>query len=169
MRAAAAFLLAADMPRRFLPGASGITPSGFFGGLPRLFDPCRASMARSSFSRSAIRRAMMCSVGISQESITRSQGPRRFVMAGQWKETWYPGDDGPGFVQVPPGNRRRDGSVPDQLQLANVVRVAKRVDALIDLLSATADALAATWDLKAEGISVQLDPEAGEDFEPTIQ
>jgi hypothetical protein len=90
-------------------------------------------------------------------------------MAGQWKETWYPGDDGPGFVQVHPGNRRRDGSVPDQLQLANVVRVAKRVDALIDLLSATADALAATWDLKAEGISVQLDPEAGEDFEPTIQ
>jgi hypothetical protein len=42
------------------------------------------------------------------------------------------------------------------------------LDALIDLLSATADALAATSDLRAEGISVQLDPVAGEDFKPTI-
>jgi hypothetical protein len=61
---ASALLFAADL-LRFLAGAVGITPIGFFGGLPRLFSPCKASMARSSFSRSAIRRAMMCSVGIS--------------------------------------------------------------------------------------------------------
>jgi hypothetical protein len=33
----------------------------------------------------------------------------------------------------------------------------------------TADALAATWDLQAEGISVQLDSETGDDVGPTIQ
>jgi hypothetical protein len=59
--------------------------------------------------------------------------------------------------------------VPDQRQSANVIRIAKKLDALIDLLNATADALAATWDLRAEGISVELDPEAGGDFGPTIQ
>ena len=39
--------------------------SGFFGGLPRRFaGPWRASMARFSLSRSAIRSVMICSVGI---------------------------------------------------------------------------------------------------------
>ena len=75
----------------------------------------------------------------------------------------------PVAVAVHPGNRRRDGSVPDQLKPSNVVRLAKRLDALIDLLSATADALAATWDLQTEGISVQLDIEGGDDFKATIQ
>jgi hypothetical protein len=64
--------------------------------------------------------------------------------------------------------RPRDGLVPHQLQPHNVIRIAKKMDGLLDLLNATADALAATWDLRAEGISVQLDPEAGEDFGPTI-
>jgi len=39
--------------------------SGFFGGLPRRFaEPWRASIARFNLSRSAISRAMICSVGI---------------------------------------------------------------------------------------------------------
>jgi len=58
--------------------------------------------------------------------------------------------------------------VPDQLQPANVIRLARKLDGLLDLLNATADALAATWDLQAEGISVELDPDVGEDFKPTI-
>jgi hypothetical protein len=66
-------------------------------------------------------------------------------------------------------SRRRDGSAPVQLQPANVIRLAKKLDGLLDLLSATADGLAASWDLRAEGISVELDNEAGEDFKPTIQ
>ncbi len=74
----------------------------------------------------------------------------------------------PVAVAVHPGNRRRDGSVPQQLQPTNVVRLAKKLDGLLDLLNATADALAATWDLQAEGISVELDPVARDDFKPTI-
>ena len=46
-------------------GAGATAASGFFGGLPRRFvGPWRTSMARVSFSRSAIRRAMIWSVGI---------------------------------------------------------------------------------------------------------
>jgi hypothetical protein len=74
----------------------------------------------------------------------------------------------PVAVAVNPANRRRDFSVPDQLQPANVIRLARKLDGLLDLLNATADALAATWDLQAEGISVELDPDVGEDFKPTI-
>jgi hypothetical protein len=65
--------------------------------------------------------------------------------------------------------RARDGSVPDQLHPLNVIRFARKLDGLLDLLNATADALAATWDLRAEGISAELDPDAGDDFKPTIQ
>jgi hypothetical protein len=66
-------------------------------------------------------------------------------------------------------SRRRDGSAPELLQPSNAIRFAKKLDGLLDLLDATTDALAATWDLRAEGISVELDSEAGEDFGPTIQ
>ena len=45
----------------------------------------------------------------------------------------------------------RDGSVPLQLQPPNVVQFARRVEALLDLLDATANALAATWDLQVPG------------------
>jgi hypothetical protein len=41
-------------------------------------------------------------------------------------------------------DRRRDGSVPPFLQPPNVVELAKRLDAALDLLEATTDALAAT-------------------------
>ena len=65
-------------------------------------------------------------------------------------------------------SRARDGSAPEQLQPANVIRLAKKLDSLLDLLSATADALAATWDLQKEGISIEIVPEAEEKFPPTI-
>jgi hypothetical protein len=50
-----------------------------------------------------------------------------------------------------------------------VIRFAKKLDGLLDLLGATADGLAATWDLQTEGISVETDFDAGDDFGPTIQ
>jgi hypothetical protein len=75
----------------------------------------------------------------------------------------------PVTVAVRPANRRPDGWVPSQLQTPNVVRFAKRLDALLNLLAATADGLAAEWDLQQEGISSESDLDAGEDFTPTIQ
>jgi hypothetical protein len=71
-------------------------------------------------------------------------------------------------VAVHSGARRRDGSAPPQLQPSNVIRLGRKLDALIDLLDATADALAATWDLQAEGIVTELDFKAEDDFGPTI-
>jgi hypothetical protein len=74
----------------------------------------------------------------------------------------------PVAVAVRPGNRRAVGTVPDQLQPANVVRFAKRLDALLDLLAATADGLAAEWDLQQEGILTEDDLDTGDDFGATI-
>ena len=71
----------------------------------------------------------------------------------------------PVAVAVRPGNRRPDGWVPSQLQQPNVVRLAKQLDALIDLLDATADALAA----KLDQVSGEEAFHAGDDFKPTIQ
>jgi hypothetical protein len=62
---------------------------------------------------------------------------------------------------------RRDGSVPPQLESPNVIRFARKLDGLLELLAATADGLAAVWDLQQEGISVDFDPR--NDFKPTIQ
>ena len=58
----------------------------------------------------------------------------------------------------------RDGSVLPQLQPPNVLRIAKRLDALLDLLDVTADVMAATWDQRAEGRSLQ----AGDNIKPSI-
>ena len=52
----------------------------------------------------------------------------------------------PVTVAVRPGNRRSDCWVPNELLPANVVQFSKTLDALIDLLDATADALAAMGD-----------------------
>jgi hypothetical protein len=71
----------------------------------------------------------------------------------------------PVAVAVHPGMRRPDGWVPNQLLPPNVVQFAKRLDALIDLLDATADALAAKWDQ----VSGEENFQAGDDFTPTIQ
>jgi len=47
-------------------------------------------------------------------------------------------------------SRSPEGSVPHQLQPPNVVLLAKKLDALVDLLASTADGLAAEWDRRAE-------------------
>jgi hypothetical protein len=49
-----------------------------------------------------------------------------------------------------------------------VVRLAKKLDGLLDLLNTTADAFAATLDLQAEGISAEIDVDGGDEFGPTI-
>src|SRR5580704_2155175 len=59
----------------------------------------------------------------------------------------------PVAVAVRPANRRPDGWVPSQLQTPNVVRFAKKLDALLDLLAATADGLTAESDLQLDGAS----------------
>jgi hypothetical protein len=72
IRAACSLHCAAVKVRFFLAGAGSVTAavgvtavSGFFGGRPRRFvGPCRASIARLSRSRSAMRRATMWSVVI---------------------------------------------------------------------------------------------------------
>jgi hypothetical protein len=67
---------------------------------------------------------------------------------------------------VHPASGGRDGSVPHQLRPPNVVRFAKKLDALFDLLNATTDGLAATWDLQQEGSGEEIFD--GDDFKPTI-
>jgi hypothetical protein len=71
----------------------------------------------------------------------------------------------PVAVAVQSKNRRRDGWVPQQLQPPSVVRFVKKLDTLLDLLDATTDALAATW----ETVSRETAFDAGDDFKSTIQ
>jgi hypothetical protein len=51
---------------------------------------------------------------------------------------------------------------------SSVVEFTKKMDAVIDLLESTGDALAAEWDLRSEGTVVEADRDDG-GFEPTIQ
>jgi hypothetical protein len=46
---------------------------------------------------------------------------------------------------------------------------ARRMDALLELLDSTADALAATWDMQSEAVALDAALFAGKDIEPTIQ
>jgi hypothetical protein len=55
----------------------------------------------------------------------------------------------PVSVAAHSGGRPFDGSVPQQLQPPNIVQFAAKLDGLLDLLDATADALAAEWDLRS--------------------
>jgi len=73
----------------------------------------------------------------------------------------------PVAVALRPGNRRLDGSVPPQLQASNVVRLAGKLDTLLDLLNGTADGLAATLDMARDGITAE-ELLAGDDFGETI-
>jgi hypothetical protein len=68
----------------------------------------------------------------------------------------------PVAVAVRPGNRRSDGWVPNQLLPPNVVQFGKKLDGLIALLEATADALSGTADQNAELLAPRT-------FPPTIQ
>lgn len=72
----------------------------------------------------------------------------------------------PVAVAVHPGNRRSDGWMPQQLQPPNVVQFAKKLDGLLDLLAATADALAATW---KEVLGKDVFDAGDDDFKSTIQ
>lgn len=73
----------------------------------------------------------------------------------------------PASCAVHPSSRGRDGSVPHQLRPPNVVRLAKKLDGLLDLLNVTTDALAATWDLGAE-VSGEETFHEGNTIKPTI-
>jgi len=77
MRSAWAFRCAPLRRFRLGPETSGaVGTAAFFGGLPRCFvEPRRASIARFSLSRSAISRAMMCSVGIEFLRLARGGWP----------------------------------------------------------------------------------------------
>ena len=58
-------------------------------------------------------------------------------------------------------------SVPCRVNLTTIREFAGRMDALLELLDSTADALAAEWDLRSEG-PTEANGNAG-GFEPTIQ
>ncbi len=57
--------------------------------------------------------------------------------------------------------RGRPGKVPEVLRKSNVLKLVPRLDALLDLLAATADGLAATKDL--------MEARTGPGFKPTVQ
>jgi len=64
-------------------------------------------------------------------------------------------------------NTRDHNSVALTFQKINAVEFAKKLGALLELLEVTADALAATWDRRAEE-AVEGDLGGGNDFGPTI-
>jgi hypothetical protein len=67
----------------------------------------------------------------------------------------------PVTCSVTTGRSRRDGSVPPGLEPTNIARLARKLDALLNLLDSTADALAATTGM--------IDDETGHGINPTIQ
>lgn len=73
----------------------------------------------------------------------------------------------PVAVAVRSKNRVRPGDVPSLLEKSKVLGMVPKLDALLDLLAATADGLAAEWDMQKDGISAE-ELLAGDDFGPTI-
>jgi hypothetical protein len=63
-------------------------------------------------------------------------------------------------------NRDRLGGVPCQLEKSKIVDLLPKLDALVDLLAATADGLAAEWDRVSGEETFHA---AGDDFKQTIQ
>jgi hypothetical protein len=63
-------------------------------------------------------------------------------------------------------HRGRPGDVPSSLQKSKVLQLVPKLDALVDQLAATADALAAKWNLQRDGVGE--DGFAGDDFGPMI-
>jgi hypothetical protein len=60
----------------------------------------------------------------------------------------------PGYAFRCPGRTEGPGSVPGQLAFS-VREFARRMDAMLELLDSTADALAATWDLQAGAAALE--------------
>jgi hypothetical protein len=73
----------------------------------------------------------------------------------------------PVAVAVRSKQRSRFGDVPSLLEKSKVLQLVPKLDALLDLLDATADGLAATWDMQRDGISAD-ELLAGDDFGPMI-
>jgi hypothetical protein len=71
----------------------------------------------------------------------------------------------PGAVRS--SSRRRDRSVPHQPHPPNVFTFATKLDALLELLDSTADALAAEWDIRQEAMAGG-EFDGGDGFGPTI-
>jgi hypothetical protein len=67
-----------------------------------------------------------------------------------------------------PVNTEGQGSVPSHLTFS-VLEVAAKMDAVLELLDSTTDALAATWDMQVDGLALEVGPDDGSDFGPTIQ
>ena len=65
-------------------------------------------------------------------------------------------------------HRGSPGDVPPSLKKDEMLEVVPKLDALLDLLAATTDGLAATWDLQEEGADEETFYDGG-DIEPTIQ
>ncbi len=57
---------------------------------------------------------------------------------------------------------------PGEAQFS-IQEFAAKMDALLELLDSTADALAATWDMQVDGLVPEVGPDDGSDFGPTIQ
>jgi hypothetical protein len=74
-------------------------------------------------------------------------------------------DPGSYVFRLPVSAEGQD-SAPDQVKLT-IRDFARRMDALLELLDSTADALAAEWDLRSEA-AIEADRDDG-GFEPTIQ
>ncbi len=60
-------------------------------------------------------------------------------------------------------------SVSGHYRTFDIFQFARKLDALLDLLDSTSDALAAEWDRRAEATAAFAEFDGGDDFGPTIQ
>jgi hypothetical protein len=74
-------------------------------------------------------------------------------------------DPGSYVFRLPVSTERQD-AIPGQVKLT-IRDFARRMDALLELLASTADALAAEWDMRSGAVAIEDDLN-GSGFEPTI-
>ena len=77
-------------------------------------------------------------------------------------------DPGSYVFRLPAIIAQGQDSAPGRVKLT-IRDFARRMDALLELLDSTADALAATWDMHMEGPAPEGELDAGNGFDPTIQ